>query len=86
MNDRNLRIPAEDPPRFGSDSGHLVAEPIGHQVGFLTAGRLESLKSGEESPSSSPDYLILFVAIFVPERVGFGIARSFRCARLCPSP
>ena len=25
-NDRYLRIPAEDPRRFGSDSGHLVAD------------------------------------------------------------
>jgi hypothetical protein len=33
-NDRFLRIPAEDPHRFGSDSGHLVADPIGHQVRF----------------------------------------------------
>jgi hypothetical protein len=37
--DRSLRIPAEDPRRFGTDSGHLVADPIGHQVRFLTAGR-----------------------------------------------
>jgi hypothetical protein len=29
-----LRIPAEDPRRFGSDSGHLVAGPIGHEVRF----------------------------------------------------
>jgi hypothetical protein len=29
-----LRIPAEDPGRFGSDSGYLVADPIGHQVRF----------------------------------------------------
>jgi hypothetical protein len=32
--DRYLRIPAEDPHRFGSDSGHLVVDPIGHQVRF----------------------------------------------------
>jgi hypothetical protein len=29
-----LRIPAEDPTRFGSDSGHLIADPIGYQVRF----------------------------------------------------
>jgi hypothetical protein len=27
-NDRSLHIPAEDPPRFGSDSGHLVADSV----------------------------------------------------------
>jgi hypothetical protein len=31
---RYLRIPAEDPRRFWSDSGHLLADPIGHQVSF----------------------------------------------------
>jgi hypothetical protein len=36
--DRYLRIPAEDPRRIGSDSGHLVADPIGHQVRFLPLG------------------------------------------------
>ena len=29
-----LRIPVEDWSRFGSDSGHLVADPIGHEVRY----------------------------------------------------
>ncbi len=29
-----LRIPVEDWSRFGSDSGHRVADPIGHEVRF----------------------------------------------------
>jgi hypothetical protein len=33
-NGRSLREAAEDPRRFGSDSGHLVADPIGHEVRF----------------------------------------------------
>ena len=33
-NERYLRIPAEDPRRVWSDSGHLVADPIGHEVRF----------------------------------------------------
>jgi hypothetical protein len=32
--DRYLRIPAEDPRRVWSDSGHLVADPIGHELRF----------------------------------------------------
>jgi hypothetical protein len=31
-NGRYLRIPAEDPLRFGSDSGHLVADSVRVQV------------------------------------------------------
>ena len=31
-NDSSLRIPAEDPRRVWSDSGHLVAVPIGHEI------------------------------------------------------
>jgi hypothetical protein len=42
-----LRIPAEDPRRFGSDSGYLVADPIGHQVRFSPLGAPESVKSSE---------------------------------------
>jgi hypothetical protein len=57
-NDLCLRIPAEDPRRFGSDSCHMVADPIGHQVRFSPLGVPESLKSGEESPSSSSDTLM----------------------------
>ena len=45
--DYYLRIPAEDPHRFGSDSGHLVADPIGHQVRFSPLSVPESLKSSE---------------------------------------
>jgi hypothetical protein len=44
-NDRYLRIPAEDPRRFGSDSGHLIADPIGYDVMFSPLGVPESLKS-----------------------------------------
>jgi hypothetical protein len=37
-----LCIPAEDLRRFGPHSGHLVADPIGHQVGFSLLGVPES--------------------------------------------
>jgi hypothetical protein len=47
LNDRYLRIPAEDPRRFGSDSGHLIADPIGYDVMFSPLGVPESLKSSE---------------------------------------
>ena len=57
-NGRCLRIPAEHLRRFGSDSGQLVADPIGHQVRFSPLGVPESLKSSEESPSSSSDTLM----------------------------
>ena len=46
-NGRYVSIPVEDPRRFGSDSGHLVADPIGHQVRFSPLGVPESLKSSE---------------------------------------
>ena len=39
--------PAEDPRRLGPESGHLVADPIGHQVRFSPLGVPESLKSSE---------------------------------------
>jgi hypothetical protein len=48
-NDRCLRIPAEDPRRFGSDSGHLVADPIGHQVRFAPLGVPKSRQCGEHN-------------------------------------
>jgi hypothetical protein len=44
-----LRIPAEDPRRFGSDSGHLVADPIGYEVRFSQLVVPESLKSSEHN-------------------------------------
>jgi hypothetical protein len=46
LHDHYLRIPAKDPRRFGSDSGYLVADPVGHQVRFSPLIALESLKSG----------------------------------------
>jgi hypothetical protein len=39
--------PATDPRRLGPESGHLVADPIGHQVRFSPLGVPESLKSSE---------------------------------------
>jgi hypothetical protein len=48
-NDRCLRIRAEDPRRFGSDSGHLVADPIGYEVRFSQLVVPERLKSSEHN-------------------------------------
>jgi hypothetical protein len=42
-----LRIPAEDPRRFGADSGHPVADACRFKFWILTAHRAEQLKNGE---------------------------------------
>jgi hypothetical protein len=45
-----LRIPAEDPRRFGSDSDPLLADPVGYEVRFGPLVARESPESGEENP------------------------------------
>jgi hypothetical protein len=49
-NVRYLCIPTEDPRPFGSDSRHLVADPIGYRVRFSPLDVPESLKSSKYGP------------------------------------
>ena len=45
-----LRIPVEDWSRFGSDSGHLVADPIGHEVRFDRYSPLRASRAARRVP------------------------------------
>jgi hypothetical protein len=52
-----LRIPAEDPRRFGSDSGHLVADPSGIKLGSDRWASLRALRATSMVFCSSSVYL-----------------------------
>jgi hypothetical protein len=75
-NDWYLRIPAEDPRRFGSDSGNLVADPIGHQVRFSPLGVPDSLKSSEHNA------LLLVRHLIEEAHVGGDLLRWFAPAAI----
>jgi hypothetical protein len=74
--DRYLRNPAEDPRRFGSDSGHLVADPIGHEVRFCLLVALEILKSGEHRLLLVVRHLIEHAHVGAYGLLGLGPART----------
>ena len=80
-NDRYLRIPAEDPRRFGSDSGHLVADPIGHQVRFSPLGVPVSLKSSEHRFLLVVGHLIKHAHVGAYRLLGLAPAAIENCNR-----